>query len=63
MLIVDAFNRHFVDGGGHQDGHGGGGYGYSDGHTGGFGIGYCSGNGDGDGYGNVGKCPEEWRAE
>jgi hypothetical protein len=45
LLILEAFNGHFVDGGGQPDGYGGGGYGYSDGHTGGFGIGYGFGFG------------------
>jgi hypothetical protein len=48
MLIVEAFNKHFVNRGGQEDG---------------FAYGFGYGFGDGDGYGNVGKCPEEWRAE
>lgn len=56
MLIIEAFNRHFVDGGGQPYGYGGGGYGYSDGYTGGFGIGYGYGFGSdpftGDGWGS-----------
>ena len=61
LLIIEAFNRHFINGGGKEDG-----YGAGDGlgsHGNGNGFGGTYGFGDGDGYGNVGKCPEEWRAE
>ena len=59
LLIIEAFNRHFVDSGGEQDGRGDGCYGYSNGDTGGFGIGYghgfgsdpFTGEGWGQGYG------------
>ena len=58
-LIVEAFNRFFIDrggqpdGGGHGYGHGdGGGHGYGDGH--GYGHGYGDGHGDGHGYGDGG---------
>ena len=56
-LIVEAFNRFFIDRGGQPD-------------DAGDGVGYGSGRGDGrgDGYGNGygngdGKCPEAWQAE
>ena len=60
MLIVDAFNRHFISWGGEEDGWG---YCYGDCYGGnGWGFGY------GDGYGGGfvpgdGSVPEEWRAE
>jgi hypothetical protein len=54
MLIVEAFSRLFINGGGQSDGWGGGGGGY------GNGDGYGDGCGNGYGYGN-GKFPEEWR--
>ena len=68
-LIVAAFNRHFVDKGGQQDGWGygigdgfGWGNGNGDGRGNGYGFGhYDNGNGRGDGWDD--KCPEEWRAE
>ena len=48
MLIVEAFNNLFINGGGKEDGSGDG-YGYGSG-------------GYGDGRG-IGKPPEEWRVE
>ena len=51
-LIVEAFSRLFIDGGGKEDGNGWGN---------GNGWGYGDGNGDGDGNGN--KCPEAWQAD
>ena len=57
MLIVEAFNRLFINGGGWPDNVGDG-------------VGYGNGVGDGVGYGNGygfgnpnGKCPEAWQAE
>ena len=54
MLIVEAFSRLFINGGGQSDGYGYGGcdYGWRDGWGDGYGTGY------GDGYG--GEFPEEW---
>ena len=74
MLIVEAFSRLFINGGGQEDGCGDGfddvadngdgdgdGYGYN-GDGDGYGRGYGDGDGDGDGDGGGGaKCPEEWR--
>ena len=57
MLIVEAFSRLFINGGGQSDGYGYGGCDYGDGD----GNGYGNGNGYGDGYGA--KFPEEWRVE
>ena len=49
-LIVEAFGRFLIDGGGEPDGRGDGtGYGYGDGY------------GRGDGYGD--PLPDEWRVE
>jgi hypothetical protein len=58
MLIVAAFNKLFIDGGGQPDG-------FGDGWNHGWGNGGDGGDGgdDGDGYGDDGKCPEEWLAE
>ena len=62
MLIVEAFSRLFINGGGKEDGSGDGynygggdGYGYGNG-----GYGDIVGDGEGNGWGN-GKPPEEWR--
>jgi hypothetical protein len=60
MLIVTAFNKLFINGGGEEDGWGDGGRG-----DGGYGDGdgYGYGNGDGYGYGNgdgYDSPPEEW---
>jgi hypothetical protein len=55
MLIVEAFNKHFVNRGGQEDGHGcgyGGGRGYGNGIGYGYDFDYC------DCYG--GERPEEW---
>ena len=64
-LIVEAFNRFFIDRGGQPDG-GGHGYGHGDGGGHGYGHGYGdgggNGNGNGNGYGYC-KCPEEWRVQ
>ena len=46
FLIIEAFNKLFIDRGGKEDG-----FGCGNGHGNGF--------GDGNGYG-YGKCPEEW---
>ena len=54
MLIIEAFNRFFVDKGGQEDGDGAG-WGMSNGD--GWGDG-CSAAG-----GNYNKCPEDWRTE
>ena len=51
VLIVEAFNMFFIDGGGWPDGNG-------DGVLHGF-----SGDGYGDGGGGGNKCPEEWQAD
>jgi hypothetical protein len=48
MLIVEAFSRLFINGGGQSDGYGNG-------------SGYGNGDGWGDGFGFGSKCPEEWR--
>jgi len=69
-LIVEAFNKHFVNRGGQEDGHGCG-YGFGsdpftgDGWGSGCGYSYGSGDGSGDGNGNGdgGKCPEEWTVD
>ena len=64
LLIIEAFNKHFIDKGGQPNSNGygnldqtfsGDGYGYG---------GYGFGDSDGDGHntGN-GKCPEAWRIE
>ena len=60
-LIVEAFNRFFIDRGGLANGRGDGGNGNGNGDGAGYGWGY--GNGDGDGDGNGNKCPEEWRVQ
>ena len=58
FLVIEAFNRHFIDGGGQMDG---------DGY--GCGGGMSNGDGWGDGGGWMqpciggGKCPEEWRTK
>ena len=72
-LIVEAFNRFFIDRGGQPDDAGDGvGYGSGRGDGRGDGYGYswgdCRGDGRGDGYGygygnGDGKCPEAWQAE
>ena len=67
MLIVAAFNIHFIDGGGRSDDFGfglgfGNGNGDGDGVGDGRGSGYGYSNG-GDGRGSGGKCPEEWRTK
>ncbi len=49
-LIVEAFSRLLIDGGGQPDGDGDG-----------CGDGY--GNGYGGGWGDAGKIPDEWRIE
>ena len=68
MLIVKAFNRFFIDGGGWPDSDGDGvgygngrgdGKGYGNGRGDGYGLGWDHGFGDGNG----GKCPEAWQAE
>jgi hypothetical protein len=57
-LVVEAFNRLLIDGGGKPNGWGNsGGWGNGDGN--GDGYGYGDGNGDGNG----GKIPDEWRVE
>jgi hypothetical protein len=61
MLIVQAFNKHFVDGGGQEDGCGDGGYGWGDGGGNGWGNGW--GDGGGNGWGNGGERPEEWTVD
>jgi len=53
MLIVQAFNKHFVDGGGQTDGTG-----YGDPVVGADWGYYSDGCGDGNSRGS--KCPEEW---
>jgi hypothetical protein len=59
-LIVEAFSRLFINGGGQPDGSGSGsGSGYGNGYGHGDGYGY-NGDGYGDGYGD--KFPEEWSA-
>ena len=62
LLVIEAFNRFFVDRGGSKDGYGYGfgNGGYVDGNGNGNGYGFGNG-GNGNGYGD--KCPEEWRAE
>ena len=70
-LIIAAFNKHFINRGGEEDGWGDGGgdgngtgYGYNNGNGYGYGDGYGTGggygNGGGDGYGRFGSLPEEW---
>ena len=64
-LIVEAFNRFFIDRGGQPDGVGvgnGGGYGYGNRRGDGYGLGWDHGFGNGNGDGG-GKCPEAWQAE
>ena len=71
-LIVEAFNKLFIDRGGKEDGDGNG-DGYGDGWRSGNGYGYgngiadCWGDGRGTGYGDPrgdgGKWPESWRAD
>jgi hypothetical protein len=62
-LVVEAFNRLLIDGGGQPDGYGNG----WDGDWGdGWGYGRGWGTGAGDGYGKgwgSGKIPEAWRVE
>jgi hypothetical protein len=61
MLIVEAFNELFINGGGKEDGYGCG-YGDGDGNGDGNGNAYGYGYGGGNTYGSGGaKCPEEWR--
>jgi hypothetical protein len=75
-LIVAAFNRLLIDGGGQPDGWGyidgggqpdcwGYGWGYGNGYGSGWGYGrgYGSGDGSGDGWGDGGTIPDEWRVE
>ena len=60
-LIVEAFGRLLIDGGGEPDGLGDGrGYGWGDGGGDGGGWG---GWGDGDGCGEGALLPDEWRIE
>ena len=63
VLIVEAFNRFFIDGGGLCDTETcGWGYGNGNGEGDGFDDYYGDGKGGG-GYALSGKCPEEWQAE
>ena len=65
VLIVEVFNRFFIDRGGQPDGVGvgnGGGYGYGNRRGDGDGLGWDHGFGNGNGDGG-GKCPEAWQAE
>jgi hypothetical protein len=57
MLIVEAFSKLFINGGGQEDGNGDG---DGDGDGNGYGDGWGYGDGDAYGYGGA-KCPEEWR--
>ena len=61
VLIVEAFNRFFIDGGGLCDTETCG-WGYGNGEGDGFDDYYGDGKGGG-GYALSGKCPEEWQAE
>ena len=67
-LIVEAFGRFLIDGGGEPDGYGGGNGWGGDGWGGafaggdGYGYGYGGGDGYGDGGGN-GPIPDEWRVD
>ena len=60
-LIIAAFNKLFIDGGGQPDGYGGHGNGGGMSNGDGYGDGFGS-FGDADG-GNYNKCPEAWQAE
>lgn len=72
LLIIEAFNRHFINGGGEEDGIGYG-YGNGNGSGSGYGSGYGYGYGfgcDGFGYGYGGadgegvssiEAPKEWQ--
>jgi hypothetical protein len=66
LLIIEAFNRHFVNRGGQEDGHGdggGGGGGGGDGYGYGFGgdgFGYGYGGADGEGVSSI-EAPKEWQ--
>ena len=74
-LIVEAFGRFLIDGGGEPDGLGNGwGWGYSNGNgggeegapgllTGAWGYGRGYGDGDGDGDGKHSPLPDEWRVD
>jgi hypothetical protein len=67
-LIVESFNKLFIDRGGKADGDGSGyGDGWHEGNGYGYGSGDCWGDGRGAGYGDPrgdgGKCPEEWQAD
>jgi hypothetical protein len=66
-LIVTAFSRLFIDGGGQPGGWGYGDWGYGDGDGDGWGYGRGWGTGygygNGDGRGNGGTIPDEWRVE
>ena len=63
MLIVEAFNRLFINGGGWPDNVGDGvGYGNGDGEGDGFDDYYGDGKGGG-GYALPASCPEEWRTK
>ena len=66
-LIVEAFGRFFIDGGGQPDGYGGDGDGWGYGGDGWGGGGGGDGWGDGgDGYGDGGgngPFPDEWRVK
>jgi len=60
VLIVQAFNKHFINRGGQEDGWG---FGYGLGDGDGYGFGNGNGFGDGDGDGSGGKHPEEWTVD
>jgi len=68
-LVVEAFNRLLIDGGGQPNDWGNGDWGYGDGDGNGNGWGDGDGYGDGYGYGNgdgaetAGTIPDEWRVE
>ena len=57
-LIVEAFGRFLIDGGGQPDG-------WGDGYGDGWGVGDGGGNGRGDGWGggNGAPFPDEWRVK
>ena len=62
-LIVEAFGRFLIDGGGEPDGYGDGPSGFFDSGGGWGGRGDGWGDGWGDGFGGNGPIPDEWRVD
>ena len=62
-LVVEAFNRLLIDGGGQPNDWGNSDWGNGNGDGYGYGNGDGNGDGYGDGYGYGGTIPDEWRVE